>query len=257
MSDEQDNLTGVPPDPVLTDSFGMRPVQEVRPFQINYDSGPKSETPQIFCLYCFKSIQGIKGRIKKRSKRFCSEECRALGFGQPRCKPSCSPKNIKRVWVTFKNGTTHLKETCRKCFRGSYAPREDRPALTPEQREQRSNEFKKKNTVQKKKFSDPFYQSTEWMQLRYEAIAVYGHVCMNCKSDNGSPHVDHIKPVRKHPELKLEISNLQVLCRLCNWGKNSWDETDFRTKEQKEKMKLYLENKQILRHGRVLFEVTL
>ncbi len=45
-------------------------------------------------------------------------------------------------------------------------------------------------------------------------------------------HVDHIKPRRKFPELALTESNLQVLCEVCNHGKGSWDDTDWRDDSQ-------------------------
>lgn len=41
-------------------------------------------------------------------------------------------------------------------------------------------------------------------------------------------HVDHIKPKSLHPELKYELSNLQVLCEDCNIGKSNLDDTDWR-----------------------------
>ena len=45
-------------------------------------------------------------------------------------------------------------------------------------------------------------------------------------------HVDHIKPISKYWELRLEIENLQVLCAECNQGKGAWDETDWRAKTE-------------------------
>lgn len=74
----------------------------------------------------------------------------------------------------------------------------------------------------------PFYDSREWRQLRYRALALYGHRCMACRKANGQMHVDHIKPRSKHPHLEMEISNLQILCADCNLGKGAWDETDWR-----------------------------
>lgn len=43
--------------------------------------------------------------------------------------------------------------------------------------------------------------------------------------------VDHIKPLSKFWHLRLERSNLQVLCDECNMGKGAWDETDHRPVE--------------------------
>ena len=98
--------------------------------------------------------------------------------------------------------------------------------------------IKPKNYKQKSRKSEPvnldnFYESWTWKDLRYQVIKKYGRRCMNCgqspsKENKVSLHVDHIKPVRKHPELALDINNLQVLCGDCNQGKGFWDETDFR-----------------------------
>lgn len=40
--------------------------------------------------------------------------------------------------------------------------------------------------------------------------------------------VDHVKPAKQYPELRLKFSNCQVLCNDCNMGKSGDDETDFR-----------------------------
>lgn len=79
-----------------------------------------------------------------------------------------------------------------------------------------------------------FYKSVEWAELRYRAIRRYGRRCMACgRKDCGVIVVDHIKPVRTHPHLRLKFSNLQMLCGLCNRGKGSRDRTDWRTPGQK------------------------
>lgn len=81
--------------------------------------------------------------------------------------------------------------------------------------------------------SDAFLLSYEWRRLRMEVIKERGRRCECCglvpTKDNGVViHVDHIKPRRKYPELALTKANLQVLCEVCNHGKGSWDETDWR-----------------------------
>lgn len=81
--------------------------------------------------------------------------------------------------------------------------------------------------------SRQFYRSWEWKQLRYKVLKHYGARCMCCGSDY-RPVVDHIKPVAKYWELRLEFSNCQVLCNECNMGKGRWDETDWRPTDQKE-----------------------
>jgi hypothetical protein len=76
-----------------------------------------------------------------------------------------------------------------------------------------------------------FYESDEWLDLRYRALKMHGGCCQCCgnRPSEGNPlHVDHIKPRSKYPYLELELSNLQVLCKACNFGKRAWDETDWR-----------------------------
>lgn len=75
-----------------------------------------------------------------------------------------------------------------------------------------------------------FYASREWLGLRYDALLKYGRDCMCCGVLARPPHIDHIKPRSKFPELQLELSNLQVLCKECNLGKSNRDSTDWREK---------------------------
>lgn len=75
-----------------------------------------------------------------------------------------------------------------------------------------------------------FYETREWQELRYRVLRKFGRACMCCGSSNCELHVDHIKPRSKHPELELEFTNLQILCRACNLGKSNTDETDWRPK---------------------------
>ena len=75
-----------------------------------------------------------------------------------------------------------------------------------------------------------FFQSREWQRVRYAVLKKHGRLCMACGISAREVHVDHIKPRSKFPELALEITNLQVLCRACNLGKGAWDQTDWRPK---------------------------
>ncbi len=80
-----------------------------------------------------------------------------------------------------------------------------------------------------------FYDSREWHEVRFNVIrkhiALHGRICLLCKkSGNFELHVDHIKPRSVFPELELQESNLQVLCKNCNLGKSNKDYTDFRSK---------------------------
>ena len=81
-----------------------------------------------------------------------------------------------------------------------------------------------------KRISPKFYETREWQELRYKVIKNYERKCMVCFRTNLELHVDHIKPISLNPELALEFSNLQVLCRDCNLGKGNSDSIDWRPK---------------------------
>jgi 5-methylcytosine-specific restriction endonuclease McrA len=91
-----------------------------------------------------------------------------------------------------------------------------------------------KKVVKTKVSKNPFYNSWEWKKLRYEAFLKHGRVCLCCgaRPPEAVLHVDHIKPLKKYPELALDINNLQILCRSCNMGKSNIDETDWRQEEE-------------------------
>lgn len=86
--------------------------------------------------------------------------------------------------------------------------------------------------VKKVKVADnSFYRSFKWACLRYEALKKNDGKCELCgrsKHDGAILHVDHVKPIKTHPHLKLNLGNLQVLCMTCNWGKGNRYEDDWR-----------------------------
>lgn len=84
---------------------------------------------------------------------------------------------------------------------------------------------------------DDFYRSWEWKRVRMDALLKYGPVCMCCGARRGdkTPQgddvrivVDHVRPIAKYWERRLDPTNLQILCDECNMGKGSRLETDFR-----------------------------
>jgi len=91
-----------------------------------------------------------------------------------------------------------------------------------------------------KKLRD-FYDSWEWKRLSYDTKKARGRKCECCgaKAPDVRIVTDHIKPIRHHWELRLDVSNLQVLCDDCNMGKGSRDDTDWRLKPQGEKCDPY------------------
>jgi 5-methylcytosine-specific restriction endonuclease McrA len=76
-----------------------------------------------------------------------------------------------------------------------------------------------------------FFDSRAWKILRYQAFEKYGNRCQCCgarPSDGIALHVDHVKPKSTHPELSLDLNNLQILCEDCNIGKINQFDTDWR-----------------------------
>lgn len=96
---------------------------------------------------------------------------------------------------------------------------------------ERKNAEREQEIAERRANSSEFYNSREWLQLRYRVLAAHykkhGHICLCCKERFVELHVDHKKPRSKRPDLALEITNLQVICRKCNLGKSNHDDTDF------------------------------
>lgn len=67
-----------------------------------------------------------------------------------------------------------------------------------------------------------FYQRPAWKRLRAYVLRQEPYCAdpFGVHAETGRPaaaeHVDHIKPLRDHPELALARSNLQGLCRSCH-----------------------------------------
>ncbi len=74
----------------------------------------------------------------------------------------------------------------------------------------------------------PFYKSDEWKKLRRNILILYGKRCMKCGVTHCEIHVDHIKPRSLFPELELDPSNTQILCKPCNEKKSNLHYTDYR-----------------------------
>jgi len=59
------------------------------------------------------------------------------------------------------------------------------------------------------------YRTPQWKALRFMARRRDGFACVQC-GKKGRLEVDHVKPIRTHPELALELTNLQCLCIGCH-----------------------------------------
>lgn len=62
-----------------------------------------------------------------------------------------------------------------------------------------------------RRFSKHITRTARWRALRLQALRRDGFRCVVCGA-RGRLEVDHIKPVRTHPELSWDLANLQSLC---------------------------------------------
>jgi hypothetical protein len=169
----------------------------------------------LCCKYCAKVID----RSSPTSlRKFCSIECRDNRAKLKYCKP-CDPKTYVTTEVFFKDGSTHLRQTCGVCNKYiAYIPKTTQQAKVPLTGLE-NFEIKQKQII--KKYGDNFYTSRAWLTLRFQALQKLKKECVICNAKYTELHVDHIKPKSKFPELALDINNLQILCRACNLGKSN------------------------------------
>ncbi|MGR9130804.1 HNH endonuclease [Rhizobium leguminosarum] len=82
-----------------------------------------------------------------------------------------------------------------------------------------------------------FYKSWKWRAARVKVLQHFSASCQLCGASSkhfdmtGDPVrivVDHIYPLHTHWHMRLDASNLQVLCDECNQGKGAWNTADFR-----------------------------
>lgn len=59
------------------------------------------------------------------------------------------------------------------------------------------------------------YRSPRWKAVRLQVKRRDGFKCVTCRAA-GDLEVDHIQPLRSHPELAYELTNLQTLCVACH-----------------------------------------
>lgn len=83
--------------------------------------------------------------------------------------------------------------------------------------------------------SREFLSTPEWRELREIALRLHGDKCQCCgavPTRFSSMNVDHIKPRTNFPKLALQLSNLQILCKSCNFTKGNQHQTDYRPVEK-------------------------
>jgi hypothetical protein len=188
------------------------------------------------------SLTGDKQVMKRAG------HARLLGIACKDCGKDMVVKNrgqaITEIGDFNKSGPKYNRVQCNPCFqiqqqnRFGCRPKRTWADKKPEILQaviERSGKQKKANPSAASK--DEFYKSWEWRTVRMEVLKEQGRSCQCCGATpgmtaaDGAPVrivVDHIKPISKYWHLRLERSNLQILCDECNMGKGNWDETDFR-----------------------------
>jgi len=100
-----------------------------------------------------------------------------------------------------------------------------------------------------------FYKTPEWIALRDKVMQTKNTGrCVNCAVKFSFEHwcepvVDHILPLKTHPELALNIDNLQILCNGCNYEKGSkigrYAQEVLNDRKSKRRRKLIEQNKRL------------
>jgi len=86
-------------------------------------------------------------------------------------------------------------------------------------------DYTNRDTSEERKVLNKFYSSRSW-QVMSKAVRKRQPLCIRCKAKGlvrPADMVDHIKPVRIHPELRLKVANLQPLCNPCHALKTNED----------------------------------
>tara|TARA_Y100000310_G_C20704127_1_gene833292 strand:+ start:22160 stop:22861 length:702 start_codon:yes stop_codon:yes gene_type:complete len=101
---------------------------------------------------------------------------------------------------------------------------QDRSEIVEEYLKNKKND--KKIGVWSPDDSQSFYKSDQWIKLRDNFVNRYDRgYCWNCKRTWDKfviRNVDHIMPIKRRPDLKLNEDNLQILCNSCNKEKNNF-----------------------------------
>jgi 5-methylcytosine-specific restriction endonuclease McrA len=73
-------------------------------------------------------------------------------------------------------------------------------------------------TKEHKRHSKHVTRGQRWKTMRMAILERDGFRCRECGA-RGRLEIDHIQPVRTHPELSFKPSNLQALCPACHTRK--------------------------------------
>lgn len=143
--------------------------------------------------------------------------------------PACGIYRGKKSTITDDPGAHTICPVCQERIAENNKAQQTAVRAKKKKTNRRSKVWNPYNLALKS--SDAFLASFEWRKLRMVALKKYGARCMCCGATPATGavmNVDHIKPRKTHPDLALDIKNLQILCNVCNHGKGNWDQTDWR-----------------------------
>uniref|UniRef100_UPI0035C78DE3 HNH endonuclease n=1 Tax=Palleronia sp. TaxID=1940284 RepID=UPI0035C78DE3 len=70
-----------------------------------------------------------------------------------------------------------------------------------------------------RRYSRPVLKTRRWQVLRHEILERDGWTCTCGCGRRDRLEVDHVRPVRTHPELAFDPANLQTLAAPCHTAK--------------------------------------
>lgn len=73
--------------------------------------------------------------------------------------------------------------------------------------------------------------SKEWLKLKTNLFSVFDKKCFKCGSKR-SIEVCHVKEASSNPELSLDMTNIQILCKGCSFSRKIKTRKDLRTQGQ-------------------------
>jgi|GEM_PF-363606 len=182
------------------------------PFMCNWNTGAFSAVGSVNRTTCIASGTSIRRAIHaiNRPRYFFS---RATWFSPPVVTLfSCGSrdKNLSRV-NAINIHTANRINTIAQTASASWFSELSRNSMTaPSKITPRGRAYHR--------HSKKITRTKRWAALRVQALRRDGFRCVQCGA-RGRLEIDHIKPVRTHPELSFDLANLQSLCPSCHTRK--------------------------------------
>lgn len=160
---------------------------------------------EVECKNCKNKFKVHKFRIK-RGVGYCSKEC------------------MNTHWRGFKR-SDEFKEKVRKGCIGvnTWAKGKKLPQRSGEKCHFWRGGVSKINRTERQNFS----RTIEYKTFRRNVLARDNYTCQICfertrKGKRVVLQVDHIKPYRDYPELRLEMTNARTVCKPCHYKTDTY-----------------------------------